>query len=136
MLGILGHVPDMPVIMLEKMNFMPVMHYGSEVWGFDRIEKLNRVYTYFLKRISGRSKSVANCSILFEFGAFDDIIHCKIRALKYWLRVIQSEQTKLRAICYNYQSRNVVLDVGLMKFGKDLKKIGMGWVWAKGREKP
>ena len=50
---------------------------------------------------------MAHCGILFEFGAFDDTIHCKTRALKYWLRVIQGEQTKLRAICYNYQSRNV-----------------------------
>ena len=70
------------------------MHYGSEVWGSDRIEQLNRVYSYFLKLIFGQSNSVANCGILFEFGAFDDMIHCKIPTLKYWLRIIQGEQKK------------------------------------------
>ena len=69
--------------------------------------QFNRLYTFFLKCFSGQSKSVANCGILLEFGAFIDTIHCKIRSLKHWLRVTQCEQTKLRAICYNYQSRNV-----------------------------
>ena len=127
MLGILGRVQDMPVSTLEKMYcamVRPVMHYGSEVWGFDRTEQLNRVHTYFLKRISGQSKSVANCGILFEFGAFDDTIHCKTRALKYWLRVIQGEQTKLRAICYNYQSRNIVSRCWSTEIRKGLAKIG------------
>ena len=92
------------------------------------------MYTYVLKRISAQSKSVANCCILFVFGDFDDTIRCKIRALKYWLQVIHCEQTKLRAICYNYQSRNVDCRCWANEIRNSLEKIGMGWVWEKGRE--
>ena len=74
---------------------------------------------------------MANCGILFEFVALDDIIYCKILALKYWLRVIQGEQTKLRAICYNYQSRNIDSRCWANEIRKGLEKIGMGWVWEK-----
>ena len=92
------------------------------------------MYIYFLKRFSGQSKSVTNCGILFEFGAFGDAIHCKIQALKYWLGVIQDEQTKLRAICYNYQSRNVDSRCWANEIWKGLENISMDWVWAKGRK--
>ena len=54
-------------------------------------------------------------------------------SIELYLRVIQGEQTKLRAICYNYQSRNVSR-CWANEIRKGLEKIGMGWVWAKGRE--
>ena len=77
---------------------------------------------------------MANCGILFEFGAFDDTIHCKIRSLKYWLRIIQSEQTKLRAMCCNYQSRNVDSRCWANEIRKGLEKNRRN-VWRKVRRR-
>ena len=130
---------DMPVCTLEKMYYATVrlvMHYGNEVWGFNRTVQLNMVYTYFPKRISGQSKSVANCGILFDFGAFSDTIHYKIRTLKYWLRVIQGEKTKLRTICYNCQSRNVDSSCRTNEIRKGLEKNRYGLGLGKREGKP
>ena len=78
---------------LFKSMVLPILMYGCEIWGFDRADPLERFYLAFLKSILGVKKSTPNCFVYGELGVFPLIIERKVRILKYWLKILKSDET-------------------------------------------
>ena len=49
---------------------IPILLYGSEIWGYSNLEQIEIFYRKFLRRIVSLNKSTANCMIYAEVGKF------------------------------------------------------------------
>ena len=67
---------------------LPVLNYGSEIWGFSEADKLEKLHLGFLKNILSVRKSIPSAFIYKELGTLPLITHRFVCIFKYWLKVI------------------------------------------------
>ena len=70
-------------IKLFDMMVLPILNYGSEIWGFHKAPDIERVYLKFLKQVLHVRKQTPNASVYGEFGKCSLDIVRKERILKY-----------------------------------------------------
>ena len=71
---------------------IPILLYGSEVWGFVNISNVEKIQIRFYKLLLGLNVSVSNVVTFGELGKFPLRVLCKERILKYWLRLIPHKE--------------------------------------------
>ena len=79
----------------------PILFYGCEVWGFCKADSLERFYISFLKNVLGVKQSTPNCFVYGELGLYPLIIERKVRILKYWFKILKSEENSFLRKVYN-----------------------------------
>lgn len=85
--------------LFDKM-IVPILTYGSEVWGFENISILENIHLKFCKKVLKLRKSTPNCMVYGELGRFPlNIIICK-RMISFWCRIV-NEPDKFSYIFYN-----------------------------------
>ena len=124
-----------PKMKIDLFNSMvtPILFYGCEVWGFCKADSLDRFYISFLKNVLGVKQSTPNCFVYGELGLYPLIIERKLRILKYWFKILKSEENSFLRKVYNdllllsENSPDKVTWVTLFK--KMLFENGFGFVW-------
>ena len=89
---------DLPIdILLELFDqlVIPVLLYGSEVWGFEVIRNLEVFHMKFCKQILKLNRSTANCMVLGELGRFSLEKYISNRMINFWCNLEHSGQNKL-----------------------------------------
>ena len=79
-----------------------IMSYASEVWGHHHGAQLEKVHTDFLKNILNLRKTTSHNMLYFEFGRMPLSVQREIRMLKYWCKILRSNNMFLKA-CYEQQ---------------------------------
>ncbi|XP_077994296.1 uncharacterized protein LOC144448021 [Glandiceps talaboti] len=74
---------------------LPVLSYGSEVWGFMAYEHLERVQLLYCRRYLGVANSAPNCTVLGECGRLPSFCYYVTRCVKYWLHIITMPESRL-----------------------------------------
>ena len=95
---------DLPIdILLELFDqlVIPVLLYGSEVWGFEVIRNLEVFHMKFCKQIFKLNRSTANCMVLGELGRFSLEKYISNRMINFWCNLEHSGQNKLSGMVYN-----------------------------------
>ena len=62
---------DLPIdIQCELFDqlIMPILLYGSEIWGFQNLDQIERFHRKFLKSLLKLNRSTANCMVYGEVG--------------------------------------------------------------------
>ena len=77
-----------------------ILNYGCEIWGTHKGDDLEKVHLNFLKRILKVRKSTTNYMVYFELGRFPLYIDRYCRMLKYWLKILESDNCILKN-CYD-----------------------------------
>lgn len=90
-----------------------ILNYGSEVWGFHPANDIEKVHMNFLRSIVCVRKSVCKQVLYFEVGRLPLSIIRKFIIMKYWCKLLTTENTVLRA-CYV----DMLLDTGLQGAGR------------------
>ena len=92
-----------PKMKIDLFNSMvtPILFYGCEVWGFCKADSLERFYISFLKNVLGVKQSTPNCFVYGELGLYPLIIERKVRILKYWFKILKSEENSFLRKVYN-----------------------------------
>ena len=62
------HLPIDILLELFDQLVLPILLYGSEVWGFEVINELEIFHKKFCKQIMNVRKTTANCMVLGELG--------------------------------------------------------------------
>jgi hypothetical protein len=75
-----------------------VMNYGCEVWGFNKATDVERVHLSFLKRILGVKRSTLSAAVYREFGRLSMQACRKFRILKYWCKLLNSDNVIIRNV--------------------------------------
>ena len=94
---------DLPVdLQLELFRSMvvPVLLYGSEVWGYNVIRDVVILHIKFLKYTLGVQKNTCNDMVYGDLGVCPLEVEIKVRIVKYWVRLITGKPGKLAYIMY------------------------------------
>ena len=78
----------------------PILLYGCEVWGYENVDILEKVHTKFCKFIFGVSKYSHNMPVYGELGRHPLSIKIKQRMVRYWPRILKSNEYKLNKVMY------------------------------------
>lgn len=76
---------------------VPVLLYGSEIWGFHKATEVEYVQNKFFRYILNVNKSAPNDVLYGELGRFPLCIKRKERILKYWVKLLENPHS----IMYN-----------------------------------
>ena len=110
-----------------------IVNYGCEVWGFHKGVDIETLHLSFLKRVLKMRKRTSNYMVYFELGRFSLYINRYCGMLKYWFKILKTENCILKN-CYKgmFESSafkpNDKLNKGC-KIRDILCKYGFNHVW-------
>ena len=123
---------DIQCDLFDKM-IVPIILYGSEVWGFHTTEMLEVFYRKFIKNVLKLNKSTPSGMVYGEVGKLCLQTKMDKYIISFWLRLIVKENTTLVQNAYalsyqlfmhgNYQS------LWLTKVKTVLDHCGMSYIW-------
>ena len=67
---------------------VPILCYGSEIWGTKRIEYVERVQSKFCKYILGVNSKTSNAVVLGECGRWPLACVYIVRCISYWIKLL------------------------------------------------
>ena len=100
---------DMQLSLFDSM-IAPILMYGSEVWGIENVEVIDRFQLKFCKLVLNLKQTTPNCMIYGELGILPTSIHIKSRILNYWCSVIMSKHSKISNILYRTMFKLYTVD--------------------------
>jgi len=69
---------------------MPILNYGSQIWGFHKGPDVEKMHLKFLKQVLGVRTQTSTCAVYGELGRFPLIVTRQVNIIKYWHKIIQS----------------------------------------------
>lgn len=81
---------------------LPILLYGSEVWGYENLDIIERIHIEFLRRITKCRKSTPKYMLYAEFGRQPLYIHVYQRMINFWIRLLAGKTSKLSYKMYLY----------------------------------
>lgn len=79
---------------------LPILCYGSEIWGFEQLKIIENIHNEFLRKITKVRSSTPMYMLYAELGRYPIEIIIKSRMIGYWNRIITGKQGKLSYILY------------------------------------
>ena len=123
---------------------IPILVYGSEIWGWGNLSQIEILHMQFCKYILRLKKSTMNYMVLGELGRVEVSLTIKERMINYWLRTINGKECKLSTIVCNvlkllddqgiYSSpwiihiKSILRDLGMPNIWHEHKSITMSWL--------
>ena len=109
----------------------PMLLYGSEIWGLETRDVIERVQYYVCKRFINVSFRANNYAVLGECGRFPLYIETAKRALKYWNKILHMPEHRYVHKCYKMLYYFDAL--GQQNWATSIKNIlnenGFGFIW-------
>ena len=83
-------------------QIQPIMQYGSEIWGlYKSSAECEKVHLYALKKFLNVDMKTPNDLVYTELRRYPIMINSTINAIRYWLRVVQMENTRIPRTAYD-----------------------------------
>ena len=82
-------------------QIVPVLLYGSELWGCFGCPNVEKVHMYACKRIIGLSSQSPNHMVYGELGRHHLSVLASTRCVKYWLRLNKLTSNRYARMAYN-----------------------------------
>jgi hypothetical protein len=79
---------------------LSILLYSSEIWGYQRLESIEKVHLLACKRYLGVPLKTPNKMVYSELGRFPLFINSSVRCLKYWFRLLQMDPQRLPKQAY------------------------------------
>ena len=110
---------------------LPVLTYGSEVWGANVHPSLEKVHLLFCRRQLGVGSSAASPAVLGECGRYGIYINCYVKCVKYWIKLLSLPENCLLKACYDMLF--IQCNAGRLNWASDIKlllyRYGFGYIW-------
>ena len=104
---------DLPINHQQKLfdkTVLPILTIGSEIWGFENLDIIERIHTDFLRRISKCRKSTPKYILYAEMGRYPIEITIKHRMLSFWARLVTEKTSKLAYNIYLFMMKSPEVD--------------------------
>ena len=85
---------DIQCELFDKM-IVPILLYGCEVWGFQKLDAIESFHKKFLKNLLRVNKSTANCMAYGELGRTSLESVVEQRMVNFWIHLTEGKQSKL-----------------------------------------
>ena len=79
---------------------LPVILYGSEIWGFEKLDILERIHLKFCKLLLHLKQSTPDCIIYTELGRYPIALSAKVRMINFWGRLLLDKESKISHLLY------------------------------------
>ena len=79
---------------------MPILIYGSEVWGYENINQVEIFHRKFIKMILHVNRCTPDCMVYSETGRYAVLNQVKCRMIGYWNRLRSGKQSKYACNLY------------------------------------
>ena len=79
----------------------PILLYASEIWGFQKLDSIEKVHIMACKYFLNVPKRTPNKLVYGELGRYPLFVNSYIRCVKYWLRLVSMEQSRLPKQAYD-----------------------------------
>jgi len=89
-------------IKLFDHTVMPILTYGSEIFGYENIEMLEKVHNDFLRKITKARKSTPISFLHGELGRYPISVVIQSRMISYWARILSGKEQKIARLVYQY----------------------------------
>lgn len=123
---------DMSIELFDHL-VLPILTYGSEVWGFENVQVIEKVHLKFLKLLLRLKPSTCSDMIYGEVGRLPLVCYIKARMLSYWANMLISKECKLNKLLYTLllkmHKQNVYTSPWIMSVNKTLDECGMSNIW-------
>ena len=93
------HIPVNIQLKLFDSLVEPILLYGSEIWGYENLQIIEKVHLQFCKQIFNVKKSTPNVMVYGELGRIPLEIQVKLRMVSFWSKLVYDEN-KLSSILY------------------------------------
>ena len=111
----------------------PILNYGSEVWGFHHAKAIETTHMSFCKRMLGIKQSTQNDFVHGELGRIDYQSLRYINIVKFWLKIIHSEEQKYIKLTYNMMLNGMEINPNKQNWALMVKhllsRLGFLEVW-------
>ena len=81
---------------------LPILTYGSEIFGFENLDMLEAVHNDFLRKLTKSRKSTPIYMLHGELGRYPIAVTIKSRMIAFWSRMLSGDKNKLSFCIYNY----------------------------------
>ena len=133
----LSNVFNNNVLLVQDKNLfdsiaLPILIYGSEIWGFYKSNDIEKAHMRFLKQILGVRKQASNIAVYGELGRFPLVVLRKIRILKYWFKILNSPNSLLHKVYLqqvNQLNVNASSDCWVSFLRNLLNELGFSYLW-------
>jgi hypothetical protein len=130
---IFGKCGDMPLsIGLELFDklVVPILLYGSEVWGCEYREEIEIVQRKYCKLLLGVASSTSNDVVLGEVGRLPLYSMYVVKCIKFWFKLVRAEHCYIKS---SYDVLKKLDDAGKHTWVSQVKNTlvtnGFGDVW-------
>lgn len=111
----------------------PILNYASEVWGFYTAKSIETVHMQFCKRMLGVKQSTQNDFIYGELGRIDYQARRYFIIVKFWLKIVYSDEQKYVKRTYNMMLNDIDLHPNKQNWASTIKhllsRLGFLEVW-------
>ncbi len=112
---------------------VPVLTYGSEIWGFHKADAVEKVHREFMRRVLRVKGTTANEFLYGELGRKPLIVIRYCRIIKYWFKLLKAPEGRLNGYVYGVQKQFMEEHVNKTNWASLLKDLlcehGFGEVW-------
>ena len=82
-------------------QILPVLRYGSEIWGYHRFDAIEKAHLFACKRLLNVGFQTPNAMVLGDLARFPIFILTAVRCIKFWLRILRLPEERLTKKAYN-----------------------------------
>jgi hypothetical protein len=96
---------DIPVDLILKLfdhTVLPILTYGSEIYGFENLDLLEKVHNDFLRKLTNARRSTPINFLYGELGRYPISIVVKSRMISFWNRLLIGDGNKLSEQIFKY----------------------------------
>ena len=109
----------------------PILCYGSEIWGYEYCETIEKVQIKFCKRYACLHQNTADFFALGECGRYPLAVTYMTQCVKYWVRLIQMPNYRYPKQCYIMLRSQAA--AGKSNWAEKIRLLlyqhGFGYVW-------
>ena len=126
-----GHLNSVDMFKVFDAMVKPILCYCSEIWGYQYVEKIEKVQIKFCKQYCNLSQNTSDILALGECGRLPLCITYIPNCIKFWLRILRMENHRYPKQCYNMLKQ--LDEAGRRTWASNIKELlftyGFGYVW-------
>ena len=96
---------DITLDLFDKL-VLPILIYGSEVWGHSNLKPIEIFYRNFIRRLLKLGESTSNCMLYGETGKTSIQPIIEKRMISFWLRLTQNKPQRLILCSIQFHNQN------------------------------
>ena len=116
-------------------KIQPILTYAAEVWGVYQIDTVERIHLIACKRFLGVPNITATNKVYGELNRYPLFIKTQLCAIRYWLRILNMNVTRLPRQAYQMQLEldNIGHRCWVSQIRELLSNCGYFYIWLQQR---